>query len=114
MDITSRNRSQSIRLGGDIRLTDVVENVATVGIAVTRTVPDVVTGVGMAVSIAEKIIEITQQVSHNKRRCHFLVTRIKVVLDVLSSKKEPLAGVAMEDQAGVQLQSLIRYSPTVS
>ena|SRR5436190_20666934 len=104
---TSRNRSQSIQ--GEIRVADVVENVATVSIAVTRIVPDVVAGVGEAIGFAEKIIEITQQVSHNKRRCNFLVTRIKLVLDILVTKKEP--GSAPEDQAGLQIQSLMRYSP---
>jgi hypothetical protein len=87
----------------DVRVVDVIETGATVLIAASKAIPDLAVGLGAATGLAEKIIELTQQVTHNKRRCRFVATRIRGVMKILDTSRPKLG-----DEHLSQVQSLIK------
>jgi hypothetical protein len=82
---------------------EVVETGATLVLGVTKDISSVAAGLGAATGLAEKIIELTQQVTHNKRRCRFVATRIRGVMKVLDT-----SGSKLGDKSDDQIDLLLK------
>jgi hypothetical protein len=82
---------------------EIIETGVTLVLRVTKDMSSMAAGLGAATGLAEKIIELTQQVTHNKRRCCFVATQIRGVIKVLNT-----SGSKLSDKSDDQIDLLLK------